>query len=150
MSITLRHQLSLRARKTRAVFRFMAIAMVISLVSACASTPSKGTDINQLAQARWDAVLAGDWDTAYGYYSPGYRSSKSRVDFEIAMRLRRVQWTSAEVQESSCTTDTCTVDTKLGFQIASPVPGVSNWKNTTVVAERWVRSDGQWWFVPEE
>jgi hypothetical protein len=136
--------------KSRTGFRVLMIAMVISLLSACASTPSQETDIKQRAQARWDAVLAGDWDSAYSYYSPGYRSSTSRVDFEIAMRLRKVRWTSAEVQESSCTADACTLDTKLGYRIASPVPGVNEWKNSTVVAERWVRTDGQWWFVPEE
>ena len=94
--------------------------------------------------------MAGDYDTAYSYYSPGYRSANSRVDFEIALRVRRVRWTSAEVQESSCDADVCTVVTTVGYAVAGAVPGVPVWKNKKSIEERWVRTEGQWWYLPED
>jgi len=150
MSISPRRQLSTRVGRSRTHFRLFLLATMLTLVSACANTAKQDQDIKQRAQARWDALVAGDYDTAYNYYSPGYRSSTSRVDFEIAMRVRRVRWTSAEVLESSCTADVCSVETKLGYKVARPVPGISEWKNATDITERWVRTDGQWWFLPEE
>lgn len=124
--------------------------LLAALVSACATSQPAATDIGQRAQARWDAVLTGDYDTAYGFYSPGYRSSHSRVDFEIEQRMRRVRWSSAEVQESSCEADVCTVVTLLDYQVAGAVPGVSQWQSKKEVTERWVRTDGQWWFLSDE
>jgi hypothetical protein len=126
------------------------LLLLAVLVSACATTPTSKTDIKQRAQGRWDAVMAGDYDTAYTFYSPGYRSATSRVDFEIALRVRRVRWISAEVQESSCDADVCKVVTTVGYAVAGAVPGVSVWKNKKNIEESWVRTGGQWWYLPED
>jgi len=129
----------------------IAALLLTALVSAC-TIPVKpaATDIKQRAQARWDAVLKGDYDTAYGFYSPGYRSSHSRTDFEIALRSRRVRWTSAEVKESSCKADVCRVKTNVGYSVTGALPGVPVWKSKQDIEENWVRTDGQWWFLPDE
>ena len=150
MSIFSNGRLSAPAAKAGTAVRLLAVVMMVSFVAACASTAKQDTGIKQRAQARWDAVLSGDYDAAYSFYSPGYRSSTSRVDFEIGMRVRRVRWTTAEVLESSCTADACTLTTKMGYTVARPVPGLSEWKNSSEITERWIRTDGEWWYVPEE
>jgi hypothetical protein len=150
MSIAPKQQLMTRPSVKATFFRAINGLLLAALVSACATSQPAASDIRQRAQARWDAVLAGDYDTAYGLYSPGYRSSHSRVDFEIEQRLRRIKWSSAEVQESSCEADVCTVVTRVAYQVAGAVPGVPDWKSKKDVKERWVRTDGQWWFLPEE
>lgn len=137
-------------RVINALFGFTAALLLAAMVTACATTSPGKIDIKDRAQARWDAVLTGDLDTAYSFYSPGYRSSTSRVDFEISLRMRRVRWISAEVQESSCVADVCTVSTLLGYQVARPVPSVTVWKNKKLVDETWVRTEGKWWFLPSE
>ncbi len=123
------------------------------LLSACAAqqpqTTTTGDSVETRAQARWDALLARDFDTAYSLYSPGYRSSYSRVDFEIELRTRRIAYTSADVLESHCDGDACTVITNVGYRIGSPVPGVPQWDSERRMEERWVRTEGEWWFVPE-
>ena len=131
-------------------FSGVRVLLLATLVSACATTQTSKSDIKQRAQARWDAVLTGDYDTAYSFYSPGYRSSHSRVDFEIALRVRRVRWNSAEVQESSCDADVCKVVTRVGYTVAGAVPGVPVWKNKKDIKESWVRTQGQWWYLPED
>ena len=123
---------------------------LLALVSACATTQPAGGDVKSRAQERWDALASGDLDTAYAFYSPGYRSSHSRVDFEIDLRSRRVRWTGAKVLEASCEADLCTVESKVDYKVIKPVPGVPEWKSSENVAERWVRVDGQWWFFPDK
>ncbi len=124
--------------------------LLVILVSACATTQPAATEIKQRAQARWDALLSGDYDTAYSFYSPGYRSSHTRTDFEIAMRSKRVGWISSEVQESSCQADVCTVVALVGYQVVGAVPGVSKFHSKAKVNERWVHTEGQWWFLPDD
>lgn len=132
------------------LFRWVTLMLLASLASACATKPVAPADIERKAQARWDAVLSGDYDTAYGLYSPGYRSSHSRVDFEIDLRMKSVRWTSAEVLESSCDADVCTVVTRVGYSVAGAVPGVPEWKSNKKLEEHWVRAEGQWWYLPNE
>jgi hypothetical protein len=137
------------SRAMRLCRTFVTISL-IALLSACAATQPAGGDAKSRAQERWDALLSGDLDTAYALYSPGYRSSHSRVDFEIDLRSRRVRWTGAKVLEASCEADLCTVESKVDYKVNQPVPGVPEWKSSEQIEERWVRVDGQWWFFPEK
>ena len=129
--------------------RTFALALCV-LLSACATAPPSDTVVRERAQAHWNALLAGDFDSAYGYLSPGYRSSHSRVDFEIGVRSRKVRWESAEVQEASCEADVCMVTTLVGYKVRGAVPGVSSWSNRKDVQEKWIRTDGQWWLLPDK
>lgn len=126
------------------------LAFVLFLIAGCASRQQSADSVEARAQARWDALLSNDLDTAYGYYSPGYRSSHSRVDFEVALRMRRIAWTSAKVEESRCAEDACTVVTRVGYRVGAPVPGVPKWESERRIEERWVHIQNAWWFVPEE
>ena len=144
------HQLIARTELKQVFFRSLGALFLTALISSCATTKPSGTDIKARAQARWDALLAGDFDTAYGFYSPGYRSSTSRVDFEIEIRSHRIRWISAEVLEPSCEADVCTMETRIGYSVAGAVPGVPEWKSVKHLNERWVRTDGQWWFLSDK
>jgi len=125
-------------------------AICLALLVGCA-TPLKVTNpVEERAKERWDAVLTGDFQTAYSYYSPGYRSAKSPVDYEILMRTRRVAWISADVQSVECESNACTVDVKVGYRVGVPLPGVSKWENFSYMKERWVKTGGEWWFLPDD
>lgn len=129
----------------------LAAGLCTLLLSACATTDNvKKHPVEERAQQRWNALLEQDFDTAYSFYSPGYRSANSRVDFEISQRLRRVAITAARVEGSDCSADACTVTALVQYSVGAAVPGVSKWESTSNVQERWVRTEGNWWFVPEE
>lgn len=121
------------------------------LLTACAGTGEiKHHPVEERAQQRWDALLKSDFDTAYSLYSPGYRSANSRVDFEISHRTRKVGIYKAEVNSADCSSEACTVSTLVSYRVGAPVPGVSKWDSTATMQERWVKTDGKWWFVPED
>ncbi len=120
-------------------------------LSACATAPeSAGNSIAERAQDRWDALLAGNFETAYGFYSPGYRSSTSMFDLAFEIRSRRVRWTSAQYKEHRCAENSCTVLFDVGYTVNIPVPGVNKWDGKDVLEEKWVKTDGQWWFLPKK
>ncbi|MDZ4728682.1 MAG: hypothetical protein SH820_01915 [Xanthomonadales bacterium] len=121
------------------------------LLSACASSGKvQHNPVEERAQQRWDALLSRDFDTAYSLYSPGYRSANSRVDFEISQRIRKVTILVAQVNGSECSAQACTVNATVQYRVGSPVPGVSKWESSSKLQERWVKTDGKWWYVPDK
>ena len=128
------------------------VLLAVMLLSACATTNSASRDeiVKERAQARWDALEARDYATAYALYSPGYRSAVSVTDFEVNLRLQRFRWTSATFKQLSCNENTCTVSFDVGYRIHSPVPGVSTFNGWDVVKDQWVKTGGKWWYLPEE
>jgi hypothetical protein len=133
--------------------RSSAPGMIMALVlTACATTGGGVAEdpIPQRAQARWDALLAGDFETAYGYLTPGYRSSKTLTDYEMGFRLRRVAYEGASYKSHECADSRCTVKMDVEIMIASPVPGLQEWKSKSVLDEQWVKTNGQWWYLPKK
>ncbi len=133
-------------------FRLLAQCLVVATaltLAACATAP-KTDPVVARAQARWDALVAGDLETAYTYYSPGYRSSTSLIDFGVEMRTRKVRWTTATYKSHECDGDRCEVHFDVAFRVPRPVPGLSVYDGTDEVEDTWIRSDGQWWYLPKK
>ncbi len=133
---------------------FLVFVMTGLFLAACASvTPeSENPDnlIAERAQARWDALLSGDYRKAYSFYSPGYRSTTSAEDLAFEIRTRRVLWTSAQYKEHSCQENSCTVSFEVGFTVNRPVPGLDKWDSSEIMEEKWVKTGGEWWYVPHK
>ncbi len=145
---------SARRRRLGTPGLLLAFMLTGVFLSACASKApapeSPENSIAERAQDRWDALLAGDFETAYAFYSPGYRSTTSVVDLAFELRSRRVFWTSAQYREHSCLENTCTVVFDVGYTINRPVPGLTKWDSSETMEEKWIKTDGQWWFLPKK
>ena len=128
---------------------YLLAATALVVLSACATAPVKSPEeaVKKRAQARWDALLEYDYEAAYGYASPGYRSATTLADFEIDMRLRRVQHQSAENREVRCTEQACDVKMLIGYKVVRPVSMLPEWESTQVVDEKWIFTGGEWWYV---
>ena len=126
-------------------------ALAALLLSACASTP-RGEDgvVVKRAQERWDAIVTNNLEQAYTYYSPGYRSSHSLIDFGVTMRLRKVQYTSAEYMKHACEENRCSVSFKVGFRVMAPIPGMLKYDGHQVIEDTWVKTSGEWWYLPKK
>ena len=141
-------------KQSKRVIRGAVIAMLTLTtlwLSACASTPASESDIViERAQARWDAIATGDLETAYTYYSPGFRSANSLIDFGVSMSMRRVKWTSATYLEHSCEESRCLVTFDVGFKVSKPVPGLNVYESSSKVEDTWIKTNDQWWYLPEK
>jgi len=131
----------------------LALAALIAL-AGCASTAQKSSNardpVVQRAEARWAALLSDDLETAYSFYSPGYRSATSLIDFGVSMRLRKVTWTGATYRAHECQEDRCTVTFIVDYRVRKAVPGLDEYDGKSEDDETWVKTGGEWWYVPNK
>ncbi len=120
------------------------------LLPACATAPAnKDQVVIDRAQERWEAIISGDLEKAYTYYSPGYRSANSLIDFGVEMRTRRVGYTSVEYVEHECGDSRCTVRSLVGYIVIAPIPGMTKYEGKQLIEDTWVKTSGQWWYLPK-
>ncbi len=104
--------------------------------------------VSERAKARWDALIRGDLQAAYDYLSPGYRQS---TPFERYRRkIRGVGlWRKARVERVECDgAEVCKVLVLVDVHLVVPRSGEPI-ESTNPVYERWIYSEGQWWYVPD-
>lgn len=128
-----------------------AVTLVLALVlAACAATTPKQPAVEERAQARWDAHLAGDLGAVYEYLSPARRTSISSLAYQRSLLRRQIGYTSAEVLGSDCLEDSCKIQILIGIKVNRPVPGVDVYEGEQEIEENWIRSEGNWWYVPKK
>lgn len=123
------------------------LAALLSLaLVACSPPPSDEEVVARLAQERWDALVASDFETSYQYQSPAYRQETSEIEHIVGLSRRRIVWISAEVNEVECEDARCRVTVSVGYR-ADGAPGqMAGMENVRPVREIWVRLDDQWWY----
>ena len=127
------------------------VLAALLLLSGCAMTPASDDErVVKRAQDRWDAVIAGDLEAAYEFFSPGYRSTHSLIDFGVAERMRRVKRDSAEYVEHTCEETRCLVKFRVGFTVYQPVPGFPKYSSKSMVEDTWIKTNGEWWYLPKK
>lgn len=123
-----------------------------ALLAACAASPPAPAPEEltvQRAQARWDALLADDVPTAYGYFTPAYRSGMSLTQFYRKLAALRIKWTGATVTESDCSENVCKVQIFIKYDAYGAVPGVPRFEAESSAEENWIFTDGDWFYLPD-
>jgi hypothetical protein len=90
-------------------------------------------------EARWDAMIKDDLDTAYGYMSPASRQVTSIEKYKA--NTRRGAFRAAKIDSVACEADACTV--RLFVTYDHPRMKAI----TTPVLESWIIDGGQAWYV---
>ena len=135
-----------RFRATRRGLAPRLAAGVLAL-AGCAGLQPQTTEqlVQQRAQQRWDALLAGDFAKAWTYTPASYRARVKQDDYRDQFG-RGGRWTAATVKSVECAAERCTANVSLTARLL--IPGLQNQLTTGVVPEVWVREDGQWWYLP--
>lgn len=116
--------------------------VVLSLLAGCASVSQGGAPeavVQNRAQTRWNALVQGDLEKAYGFYGPGTRSTLSFADFKAG--LRQGFWKSVTVDKVVCPApDRCDVSTTIEYEHRGM-------RIKTPSRETWIREGSDWWLV---
>lgn len=122
----------------------MLLVATLALAGCAALSPRSAEDIvRERAQARWNALVAGNFEEAYKYLSPASRSVVSLQRFRGSVG-GAATWRSAEVHKVTCNqSERCTVSIKVRYSPALRVGTLGTIE--TSVEETWLFDAGQWW-----
>ncbi len=121
------------------------LLLLTGILAGCAALPSGPPEdvVKARAQARWEALVAGQWDKAYEYMAPSYRALVERKRFANQFG-GGAAWQGAEVIKVTCEQPvSCTARIKILYRSLLDVRGGE--PMSTHFDETWIREDGQWW-----
>jgi hypothetical protein len=124
---------------------------IAAVIAGCATSgvgSSAGVEklVAERALVRWQHLIKGEFDKAYGYLSPSYRSAVTEKQYRATFRPGL--WRAAEVKSVKCEgPDVCQVEIEVDFQFAAKSAGVISGKR--ILPEVWRKDVGEWWNVPE-
>lgn len=125
----------------------------VSFGLAAEDAPEGASDAASLEArvvGRWDALIAKDFAAAYMFASPSYRQVFSPQQFAGRFVGGRVKWQRVEVTSiEPAGEDAARVDVRVYYRFFQP-DTEQVFDMQTMAFESWVRSDGEWWFVPED
>lgn len=133
------------AMVVKAPLRWLSMLMLALVVSGCASLklPTAENRLAERAEQRWHALIAGDFDQAYEYETPGYRAVYSKKAFQNRFG-RHVRWVNASTHSVKIHGDIAEVRVMIGYRSLTtdgqPIDGVQP------IQERWQLVDGKWWY----
>ena len=121
--------------------------VLISLIGACASVDTRPPEqaVSERSVERAELLMRGDYESAYAYTTPGYRSLES-VDDYAGRWLGASMWEEASVAKVACDgepVERCQVALKILLQM--PQAGLI----TTHLQETWVLSKGKWYLFQD-
>ncbi|MGB4333598.1 MAG: hypothetical protein WBJ41_01970 [Chromatiaceae bacterium] len=113
------------------------------------SEASAGLDVlKQRVLARWAAMIDRDFHRAYQYASPAYRAVFTAKDFAARTGGTKINWQRVEiVSVKTETEEAAKVEIRM-FAEAFLADTEKSVPVATVFSESWIRSAGEWWFVP--
>jgi hypothetical protein len=135
--------------KRRHLTGLAVVALFGLLGGGCASLPgslapdsptdAKVAVVTERANARWQAIIKGEYEKAYGYMSEASRQAVALDRFRD--RSRMVAFRDAKIQGVTCETETCKVDVFLTYDHRR-IKGVG-----FPVTETWVIEKGSAWYI---
>ena len=124
-------------------FRRVASGFIVAALAGCAAMGGGPPEqvVKERAQARWNALLSGDYKAAYAYMSPGSRAVLSESAYIGS--LGTGFWKSAQVNTVTCREDkVCDVGTTIEYEHQGH-------RIRTPLRESWIRDGGEWWYVKQ-
>jgi len=131
------------------LFGALVAGAVLALTACGGSVPEPEHTLEERVLARWDYRIQRDFESAWEYYSPGFRQTNPREEFVRDSARRPVRWHSVELEWIECENEKlCQVRVEVVFQALGAPSGMSRMRVPQRLTETWIRIDGEWWFSP--
>ncbi len=137
-----------RSNTTLRLARLTAAVVAAAATAGCATffQPTREEAVARRAQERWDLLVKGDLQKAYGFFSP---STRAVTSFEAWKELgvpRSTVWKKAQVIKVECPDEQrCVARVNLDHQ-----PLVLEGRLGTIssaIDETWLVDNGEWWLL---
>jgi uncharacterized protein YceK len=134
------------------LLRSLVLFLMVALAGCASAPPFTDADKARLldrAEARWQALVARDWATAYAFTTPAYRAA-----FTLPMYERKfsymVEWELTSVEFVHYDARAAVASVAVGV-MSRPVKqtsaaSVAIGAVPTRFVEQWILVDGEWWY----
>jgi len=133
----------------RAATGVAAVALIAAALTAagCAALKPQTAEeiVARRANERWQALIKHDFATAYTYTQPGYRAITKQDDYAKTFGSAG-EWKAAEILETTCEPERCTVRLQLTTRVLVPKFARSIPEIKGTIDETWIKDQGQWWY----
>lgn len=132
---------SLSQQEAKTMLAYAVVVVTLAVISGCAAVKPRTAEeaVREKAQARWDAMVKGDFAEAYRYLSPGSRSVITAENF--ASSLRKGFWRSAQVEKVECgSAHTCEAVATIEYEHLGM-------RTKTPIRETWILEGADWWYL---
>ncbi len=103
--------------------------------------------LEERAEARWDALIKGDFEKAYLFRTPDYRAVVSSQQYK-GKYGRVAGWRMADVVDVSYDDPTvATVSVEVSYRISLPGTGGESIETQKAISEKWIYKDRKWWYT---
>ncbi len=128
--------------------RFLIIILLVTSLVACQSEKP----IEESAVDRWQAIIDGDYETAYDYLVPSYQEIETLQSYSIRLETAKIhtQWKKAEFVSKDCEKEVCDVTLKIHFEYSFPRKSMGKTEMFSRLHEKWLNKDGSWYHVPDK
>jgi hypothetical protein len=109
------------------------------VVQKGASAEQRQKIVAERAEARWQALINRDLDTAYTFLSPGSKAETSLETYK--RRIKPGIWREAKTDRVECEADVCKVTMRITFD-TQRMKGIE-----TPLTESWIIENGTPWYV---
>ncbi|MGH9759134.1 MAG: hypothetical protein ACRD4M_15460 [Candidatus Acidiferrales bacterium] len=124
-------------------------AIALLLIAGC-QRQDPARIVQQRALERWNLLIESHPVKAYDYLSPGYRSTHTLDQYVAFVATARLKWKSAKVVQAQCETEVCSVRLIVESTVPATVANTPrDLQLQTPLTEKWIASDGQWYFLPD-
>jgi len=121
------------------------LSLLLATLAHAYDEPSHdaATDIvEKRAQMRWDALVAGQIETAYEFANPGFRSAIPLEHYIQRQTHIGARWIAAQVEDVDCSATRCEVSVNVTYQLPDPGMAIDFERQ---FQEIWILTDEQWW-----
>ncbi len=144
--------MTLQSLFLRAALGLMAVGL-----TACGTMPTRSNlppeeAVAQLAKQRWDHLIAGEWEGAYGLLTEGYREANALQSYERSFVGTNVKWVSAEVSSVTCSDpQRCIAAMQITFELNQGLlVGVPTAHSEQIIEETWLNTGKAWGHLPRK
>jgi hypothetical protein len=130
--------------RSRVAGLWWGLAGVAVLMGACATADTRPAPeaVKERAQARANAVVSGDTQAVYGFFTPRTRRELKYEDY--ASGARRGFWKAATVDKVECSgNDQCNASLTIEYEY-------KGMHVKTPLRESWIREGNEWWYAVKD
>jgi hypothetical protein len=98
------------------IFKLVAYTLSVAVLGGCASLQNMGKSPEEIvamrAEDRWRALIEGDLERAYSYFTPAYRKLHSYENYRARIKGVGV-WKDVKIESVECEVEHCNVNARV-------------------------------------